>query len=223
MSNKFSNGFSLTDEIADIIRERILKGEYGIGEKIKENQIATELRVSRTPIREAFKILEDEHLIDYIPNRGCFARGFTPDDIDDIFAVREVLERIAVSRAVERIKEEDIKKLIDKYDLMEFYTKKSDVQKVLEIDTEFHEILYSSTGSRFIAQVLKSYKEYIVKTRKSIRYNQEQIEAMMKEHKALLSAIKKGDNEAAIKASDRHIENSKKRAHAVYLDSMKSK
>ena len=51
---EFSNSFSLTDEIADIVRERILKGEYEIGEKIKENQIATELRVSRTPIREAF-------------------------------------------------------------------------------------------------------------------------------------------------------------------------
>ena len=52
--SNFSNSFSLPDEIADIIRERILKGEYRIGEKIKENQIATELKVSRTPIREAF-------------------------------------------------------------------------------------------------------------------------------------------------------------------------
>ena len=55
--SRFSNAFSLTDEIAEIIRERILKGEYKIGEKIKENQLATELRVSRTPIREAFKQL----------------------------------------------------------------------------------------------------------------------------------------------------------------------
>ena len=59
MSNgdkSFSNSFSLTDEIADVVRERILKGEYEIGEKIKENQIASELKVSRTPIREAFKL-----------------------------------------------------------------------------------------------------------------------------------------------------------------------
>ena len=221
MNSKFSNGFSLTDEIANIIRERILKGEYGIGEKIKENMIATELRVSRTPIREAFKILEDENLIEYIPNRGCFAKGFTPDDIDDIFALRKALERIAVERTAARIKDEDVVKLVDKHDLMEFHTKKKDVMKVLEIDTEFHEIIYSATGSRFLAQVLKSYKGYIEKTRKSIRYNQEQLEAMMKEHKALLNAIKKHDPEAAIKASDCHVENSKKRAHAVYLDAMK--
>ena len=88
-SKEFSNSFSLTDEIADVVRERILKGEYEIGEKIKENQIATELRVSRTPIREAFKILENEGLIDYVPNRGCFAKGFTKQDVEDIYAVRE--------------------------------------------------------------------------------------------------------------------------------------
>ena len=102
-SNQFSNTFSLTDEIADIIRDRILKGEYKIGEKIKENQIATELRVSRTPIREAFKQLENEGLIDYIPNRGCFAKGFTKQDIEDIYAVRKALEVLSVEWAVNRL------------------------------------------------------------------------------------------------------------------------
>ena len=109
MSTKeFSNSFSLTDEIADIVRERILKGEYEIGEKIKENQIASELRVSRTPIREAFKLLENEGLIDYIPNRGCFAKGFTKQDVEDIYAVREALEEMAVRWAVARISENEI-------------------------------------------------------------------------------------------------------------------
>ena len=95
-SHNFTSSFSLTDEIVDIIRERILKGEYKIGEKIKENRIATELKVSRTPIREAFKQLENEGLIDYIPNRGCFAKGFTRQDIEDIYAVRKSLEILAL-------------------------------------------------------------------------------------------------------------------------------
>ena len=73
--NKYSGSFSLTDEIADIIRDRVLKGEYKIGEKIKENQIATELRVSRTPIREAFKILENEGLIEYKPTGVVSPKG----------------------------------------------------------------------------------------------------------------------------------------------------
>ena len=125
-SKNFSNSFSLTDEIADVVRERILKGEYEIGEKIKENQIASELKVSRTPIREAFKLLENEGLIDYIPNRGCFAKGFTKQDVDDIYAVREALEELAVRWAVERITPEEITALEEQVDLMEFYSRKKD-------------------------------------------------------------------------------------------------
>lgn len=114
--SNFSNSFSLTDEIVDIIRERILKGEYKIGEKIKENQIASELRVSRTPIREAFKQLENEGLIDYIPNRGCFAKGFTRRDIEDLYAVRKALEILAVEWAVNRINQAEIDKLQEQSD-----------------------------------------------------------------------------------------------------------
>lgn len=145
MSTKeFSNSFSLTDEIADIVRERILKGEYEIGEKIKENQIASELRVSRTPIREAFKLLENEGLIDYIPNRGCFAKGFTKQDVEDIYAVREALEEMAVRWAVARISENEIDEMEEQCDLMEFYTRKKDKKKVMEMNTSFHEVIYAS-------------------------------------------------------------------------------
>lgn len=145
-SNNFSNTFSLTDEIVDIIRERILKGEYRIGEKIKENQIATEMKVSRTPIREAFKRLENEGLIDYIPNRGCFAKGFTKQDIEDIYAVRKALELLAVEWAVQRINDEQIEELQAQSDLMEFYTQRKNGRKVTEINNDFHEIIYNATG-----------------------------------------------------------------------------
>ena len=78
------NENTLTNEIADIVRERILKGEYEIGEKIKESSIAQELNVSRTPIREAFRMLEEEGLLDYLPNRGCYAKGFTKNGFVEV-------------------------------------------------------------------------------------------------------------------------------------------
>ncbi|MDO4396644.1 MAG: GntR family transcriptional regulator, partial [Clostridia bacterium] len=114
----FTTSCSLTDEIHEIVRDRILKGEYKIGQKIKETQIAEELKVSRTPIREAFKQLENEGLIDYIPNRGCFAKGFTSQDIEDLYAVRKALEILSVEWAVERIDEDQLKQLKEKSDLM---------------------------------------------------------------------------------------------------------
>ena len=213
---EFSSSFTLTDEIADMVRDRILKGEYEIGEKIKETQIAAELRVSRTPIREAFKLLENEGLIDYIPNRGCFAKGFTRQDVDDIYAVREALERLAVERAVERITPEEIRELEEQWELMEFYSKKKDGKKVLELNSSFHDIIYASTRSRFMAQVLRSYKDYIDKTRKAVIYKQDYLESILKEHKKILDAIKRKEKEEAAEAMSYHLEQSHKRAEAVW-------
>jgi len=213
---EFSSSFSLTDEIADIVRDRILKGEYEIGEKIKENQIATELRVSRTPIREAFKLLENEGLIDYVPNRGCFAKGFTKQDVDDIYAVREALERLAAERAVERITPEEIHALEEQCDLMEFYARKKDAKKVLELNSVFHDGIYASTRSRFMAQVLRSYKSYIDKTRKSVFYDDAYLEAILREHREILDAIKSGDKEKAVKAVSDHLASSQDRAETMW-------
>lgn len=214
--SNFSNSFSLTDEIVDIIRERILKGEYKIGEKIKENQIASELRVSRTPIREAFKQLENEGLIDYIPNRGCFAKGFTRRDIEDLYAVRKALEILAVEWAVNRINQAEIDKLQEQSDLMEFYTARKDGKKVLEINSDFHSVIYNATGSRFMAQVLRSYKEYIDQTRKVIFDGGEYLEEIFQEHKAVLEAIKNRDVEGAKAAMAKHLDGSKRRAEFIY-------
>lgn len=87
---------SLAEEIVNILRVRIITGEYAMGEKLVENKIATELKVSRTPVRDAFKQLTKEKLIEYIPNKGCFARGFSEKDMRDIYAVREAVEQLAV-------------------------------------------------------------------------------------------------------------------------------
>lgn len=216
-SNTFSNSFSLTDEIANIIRERILKGEYRIGEKIKETQIATELQVSRTPIREAFKLLETEGLIDYVPNRGCFAKGFTKQDIEDIYAVRKALEVLSVEWAVNRITDEEVARLQEQSDLMEFYTSRKESKKVLEINSDFHGIIYNAAGSRFMAQVLRSYKEYIERTRQVIHSEQrEYLDEILTEHKAILDAIKDRDLERAKAAMAEHLDGSQRRAKFIY-------
>lgn len=215
-SHNFTSSFSLTDEIVDIIRDRILKGEYKIGEKIKENQIATELKVSRTPIREAFKQLENEGLIDYIPNRGCFAKGFTRQDIEDIYAVRKALEILAVEWAVGRITPEQLKSLQEQSDLMEFYTARKDSKKVLEINADFHDVIYHATGSRFMAQILRSYKEYIEQTRKVLFYDKDDLEEIYEEHRNVLQAMISGDAEAAKAAMARHLDGSQRRAKFLY-------
>lgn len=207
---------TLKDEIADIVRDRILKGEYYIGEKIKETAISQEMNVSRTPIREAFKQLSDEGLLDYVPNRGCFAKGFTKRDVKDIYTVREALEKVAVTWACERITDQDIARLKEQYDLMEFYTMKKDAKKTLEINSAFHGVIYEAARSRFLAQVLNSYKEYLDKTRKSVFYNPDHLEEIHKEHKELFEAICARDVDRSVKAIQNHLESSRKRTESVW-------
>lgn len=208
----FLNAFSLTVEIANTIRDRILRGEYEIGERIKESQIAEELRVSRTPVREAIKQLETEGLIESIPNRGSFCMGFSRQDIEDIYAVRTAVEVLAVKWTVNKITDEEIKNLQNEYDLMEFYSKKKDGKKVMEINKKFHEIIYNASRSRFLIQILKSYQEYVQQTRKVTVYCSDNLDVILKEHGEILQAIKeRNENKAADKILI-HLLNSQSRA-----------
>ena len=215
--NNFRISHTLTDEISDILRERILSGEYGIGEKIKEAAVADELKVSRTPIREAFKNLQKEGLIEYIPNRGCFARGFTKRDIDDIYDIRKALEILTIKWAIEGISDKEIDELKKQCQMMRNYASKHENQKALKVNPVFHDVIYRAAGSRFMTRVLHSYKDYITDTREAIFYDDEYLAQVIEEHEAILKAIEKRDVEMATAAMADHLDRSKKRASALYL------
>lgn len=207
----FAKGFSLAEEIENILRERIIKGEYGIGQRIKEGQVAEELKVSRTPIREALKQLETEGLIETLPNRGSFALGLTREDIQDIYAVRTAVEALAIEWAVVRISDDEVLKLKDVYERMEFYSAKLDSRKVLELNQEFHQVLYNASGSRFLAHILKSYQEFVEKTRKATVYNKENLSIILEEHGQILEAVQERNPGRAVERIQIHLNNSRKR------------
>ena len=214
--NNGSQFDSLTENIAEVMRERILKGEYKIGEKIKETHVAEELSVSRTPIRKAFKQLEQEGLIEYIPNRGCFAKGFTRRDIEDVYAIRKALEELTTEWAVSRITDKDIAAMEARCDEMQGYVDKGDSAHVLSVNKKFHEIIYKATGSRFMSQALRSYKEYIEQTTRPIFYEKKFLQQIVDEHRAIVRAFEKHDKDEAVKAMSTHMTNSMGRAEYVY-------
>lgn len=208
----FPSEISLSEGIANTIRERILKGEYGIGERIKEIQIAQEMKVSRTPIREAFRQLEQEGLMESVPNRGAFVRGFTKQDIRDIYAVRAAVEALAIEWAAGKITEPDIARLEEIFELMEFYTKKRDSRKLTELNRNFHQVIYESTGSRFLPQVLNSYQDYVEQTRKVTVYCDKNLDRILQEHQGVLTALKAHDSKKALNCIRTHLQNSQSRA-----------
>lgn len=210
--NVITGESSLAEEVTEILRTRIITGEYEMGEKLIENKIANELKVSRTPVRDAFKQLTKEGLINYIPNKGCFAKGFTQKDMADVYAVRKAVEELAITRAVENATDENISALKDQLDLMSFYTQHGFYEKLLQANEDFHNMIYQMTSSRFIVQVLRAYQDYVHLARKTTLSKEENLPEIYEEHVRIFEAIRDRDIERAKAEAASHLDGSARRA-----------
>ncbi|MBR0127069.1 MAG: GntR family transcriptional regulator [Firmicutes bacterium] len=210
--NVITGESSLAEEVTEILRTRIITGEYEMGEKLIENKIANELKVSRTPVRDAFKQLTKEGLINYIPNKGCFAKGFTQKDMADVYAVRKAVEELAITRAVENATDENISALKEQLDLMSFYTQHGFYEKLLQANEDFHNMIYQMTSSRFIVQVLRAYQDYVHLARKTTLSKEENLPEIYEEHVRIFEAIRDRDIERAKAESASHLDGSARRA-----------
>lgn len=207
---------SLGNKIFLYLRDKILNEEYIAGQKLNEVALSKELNISRTPIREALKQLELEGLVKSIPNKGVYVSGFSPRDIDDMLEIRYALEGIAIQLAIERINEEQLQKIKEVYDLMEFYAQKGDRGKFNELNIAFHEAIYRGTQSQYFEQLLKDINYYISATsRHSIR-QPDRLDSAAIEHKEIYEAIVARDKEEAKKKIQEHIRKTQSLVRAYF-------
>ncbi|WP_026894947.1 GntR family transcriptional regulator [Clostridiisalibacter paucivorans] len=196
---------SLTSRIFNILRDEILEGKYVEGQKLVESKLASKLGVSRTPVREGLKQLELEGLVESIPNKGVIVKGITTQDINDILNIRLAIEDLAVEWAMERMNDEELVQLKEIYDLMEFYTAKDDVDKILDLNTQFHEVIYKATKSRYLDNMLRDFQQYIKVIReKSIR-TPGRLETALEEHRIIVESFVEKDVQKGKSALKKHI------------------
>ena len=196
---------SLGNRIFDILRDRILNGEYKTGQKLNELTLASELKISRTPIREALKQLELEGLVMSVPNKGVYVKGFSPRDIDDMFEIRLALEGLAIQLAIERMDEVHLTKIKEIFELMEFYTLKKDNDKINDLNILYHETIYQATQSTYFEQLLKDIHYYVSVTSRHSIQKPERLETALVEHRAILDDIVEGNKEKAKYTIQKHI------------------
>lgn len=209
-------GLPLAINIFIKLREAILRGKLKNGEKLTEQRICNEYNVSRTPVREAFRLLEQEGMISMIPNRGAFVTGFEAQDIADMYDMRKEYEILAFEWAVDRITPEEFEDIKNAYDLMEFYTHKGEYAKSAEQNTIFHELIYKASHNRLLTQILTSFQYYT----KQIKYAQEDgkdplydhMDEVLEEHYEMLKALEDKDVERGVEMVKRHLERTKIRA-----------
>ncbi len=205
---------ALSTDLFSNLRKDILQGKLRQGEKLTEQQICDEYSVSRTPVREAFKQLELEGFIETIPNRGAFVVGFTSQDISDLYELRKSYEVLAMKWAIERITKEEFEKLEEAFEFMEFYTQKKDVEKMLNINMNFHELIYKASHNRMLYHVLSSYQIYIKQSQTTRNDGSgTYLDEVLSEHRAIFEAFKNKDVESGITAISKHLDNAKHRAN----------
>lgn len=220
--DKVTHG-SLGNKIFDLLRDRILNEEYEHGQKLNELTLASELKISRTPIREALKQLELEGLVESIPNKGVYVKGFSPRDIDDMFEIRLALEGLAIQLAIERMDEIHLAKIKDVYELMEFYTLKKDQEKINDLNILYHETIYQATQSQYFEQLLKDIHYYVSVTSRHSITQPERLDTAIKEHKEILDAIESQDKKLAQETIQKHIRKTQMLVRQYYTQKEKKK
>lgn len=199
------------------LQRDILSGAIPDGSKLTEQSVCKRYNVSRTPVREAFRQLEADGLIENIPNRGAFVTGLTKRDISDLFDLRILFEVQAVEWAVKRMNSDEIDNLAESLEFMEFYTLKEDVEKVLAFNTQFHNIIYAGTRNRMIQKTLSIYHTYLKYSAPHKTYTEESLKSILDEHKAIYDAFETRNVAAGRKAMEYHMEQSKLRRIAQYF------
>ena len=199
------------------IQKDILSGELASGSKLTESAICKRYSVSRTPVREAFRQLEADGLIENIPNRGAFVTGLTRRDISDLFDLRTLFEIQAVEWAIRRMSPEDVDKLRETVEFMEFYTLKEDVEKVLQFNSQFHNIIYAGTKNRMIQKTLSAYQTYLKHSAPAKTFTADYLHTVIDEHKAIFAAFEIRNVAAGRKAMEYHMEQSKLRRISNYF------
>lgn len=197
---------SLADQVFEHIERDILSGKYERGEIITESKLSAELGVSRTPIREALRRLEQEHLIEE-SGKGSIVIGISEKDLEDIFLIRKQLECLAASMAAKNHTDEQLAELKETLELQEFYVTKADTEHVKYMDNKFHRILYKLTGSNVFYDTLVPLHRKIQKYRRASLQSKSRATESVLEHRRVYEAIASRDGDLAAKTVLEHIEN----------------
>ena len=199
---------SLADQVFEKLENDIIQGIYQKGELLTELKLVEQLGVSRTPIREALRRLEQERLITDT-GKGSMVLGITEDDLLDIMNIRQRIEGLAAYYAAVNMTDDGRKELAHIVDLQEFYFSKRDADRLRQVDDQFHDAVCLLSGRTVITDTL------IPLHRKTRRYRRISMDdwtrtaKTMQEHKNIYEAIVSGDAELAKELTTKHIENAK--------------
>lgn len=200
----------LREVVCESLREAIRNGVLKPGERIMEIQLAEELGVSRTPVREAIRKLELEGYVVMMPRRGTYVANMSIRDINEIFEIRTALESLSNGLAAEHITDEELEHLQRLLVIIGGYIKDGNIEKIVETDIEFHDLMYHAARNHRLVGIISNLRDQLTRFRTLSMSYPGRLEATLDEHRTIVEAIANGDRKAASKAAEQHMENSEK-------------
>lgn len=207
VKQEVTDKYSLRGRVFNKLRDDILSGRYAENDELKEVAIGEEMGVSRTPVREAFRQLELEGLIQIVPNKGAYVTGITEEDVKDIYMIRSRLEGLCARWATEHISKEQMDEMEENICLGEFHARKGDLEQLAELDNRFHDIMYEACSSKILEHLLKDFHQYVLRVRKKTLSNVNRGPKSNEEHKKIMEAVRAGDADLAEQLAHQHMIN----------------
>lgn len=199
----------LRDMVFDVLMSAIMQGQLSPGERLLEVQLADEMGVSRTPVREAIRRLELEGFVVMVPRKGAYVAGLSISDVEEVYEIRTVLETLAVRLAAQRMQPADYDQLDELSEKMRATWQEGNVDNWVSLDASFHELLYKFSRNERLVAMMSNIMEQLSRYRIISLANVEVRHNSLSEHQELIEALKRHDSEAAATAATAHIENTK--------------
>lgn len=204
------NYLSLKDRAYQNIKYQIIIGTLKPGTRLPEEELAKAMNISRAPIREAFNRLEKEGFVTIFPRKGAAVSKITTQIIKDIFEIRETLESLAVEKSLGKIAIEELEKVAEGF--RNFINKPTNAKNCIQylaLDKKFHDLLSQNCDNKKLIELLANLQEQIHWLR-NISLERFTFSGSIKEHLAIIEALKKGDTKLVIKALLLHLERAKR-------------
>jgi DNA-binding GntR family transcriptional regulator len=196
---------SLHDEVAAGLRERIFSGDLAPGSFLDEVRLAQEMQISRTPLREALKVLTAEGLVRHEPRRGCFVGEVTEQDLDEIFPVIALLEGRCAHEAALNASDADLQALEALHDKLSRHAKARRINDYYAANFAIHEAIIALADNRWLAQVITDLRKIVKLARLQQLHAPGRLEQSLSEHLAVFAALKARDAEGAEAAMRTHL------------------
>ena len=207
---KIQKSKPMRELVYEELKRLIIEGEIEPGERIVETEYAEKFQISRTPIREAIRMLELEGFVESQSKGGVIVKKITMEDIEEIYRIRIALEAIIIDEAIRKAEKKDIRKLTrlmeDTEELLEEY---EDEKEVFELFAQFNNILYEIAKLKRVEDMITNIKLYLSKFRRIAVENDERRRIAFEDHKAIVEAIKDKDSERAMELNKLHLERSR--------------